>query len=89
MTRHRLDLFSLLSGLVLIGIALAALFGVSLDVAAWVWPTILIAVGVVVIGSVVASNVSTEGEELVDNDGEDSERTEAMAAARQEVAEAE
>lgn len=55
MTRHDLDLFSLLSGLVLSGIALAALFDVSADIGPWVWPTILIAVGVVVLASVLSS----------------------------------
>lgn len=55
MTRHDLDLFSLLSGLVLTGIALAALFDVSADLGPWVWPGVLIAVGVVVLVSVLSS----------------------------------
>lgn len=55
MTRHDLDLFSLLSGLVLSGIALAALFDVGLNVGPWVWPTVLIAVGVLVLASVLRS----------------------------------
>lgn len=55
MTRHDLDLFSLLSGLVLSGIALAALFDVSADLGPWVWPGVLIAVGVVVLVSVLSS----------------------------------
>ncbi len=55
MTRHDLDLFSLLSGLVLSGIALAALFDVGLDVGPWVWPVVLIAVGVIVLASVLRS----------------------------------
>lgn len=55
MTRHRLDLFSLLSGLVLTAIALVALFGVSVDAAPWLGPTILIGVGAVVVGSVLRS----------------------------------
>ncbi len=55
MTRHDLDLFSLLSGLVLTGIALAALFDVGIDVGPWVWPTVLIGVGVVVLVAVLTS----------------------------------
>lgn len=55
MTRHPLDLFSLLSGLTLTGIALVALLGVGLDVAGWVWPTVLIGVGLAVIATVVGS----------------------------------
>ena len=61
MTRHDLDLFSLLSGLVLTGIALAALFDVGIDVGAWVWPTVLIAVGVVVLGTVLSSSGDNGG----------------------------
>ena len=56
MTRHKLDLFSLISGLFLVLIAVAALFGVNVGVAAWVWPTVLIVLGVVVIASVATSS---------------------------------
>lgn len=93
MTRHDLDLFSLLSGLVLTGIALAALFGVSIDVGVWVGPTILIAVGVIVLASVLtsASRRTAEaaapgaGPDTDDPGGHDPDRAEALATAREEV----
>lgn len=83
MTRHDLDLFSLLSGLVLVAIALVALFGISLDVATWVWPTVLIGVGLAVLGTVVVS--TSRSEDPTTDDASDAERAEAMAAARAEV----
>ncbi len=88
MTRHRLDLFSLLSGLTLTGIALVALLGVGLDVAAWVWPTILIGVGVVVLATVLGSDRTATDTTTAAEDPSDPARDEAMAAARAEVDEA-
>ena len=86
MTRHDLDLFSLFSGLVLTLIALAALFGVGIGAAAWIWPTILIALGGVVIASVLTSSRTGDqpGPEAADV-ASDPERAAAMAAARDEV----
>lgn len=54
MTRHRLDLFSLLSGLVLTAIAVVALTGIDLEVARWLGPAVLIGVGVLVLAAVVS-----------------------------------
>ena len=85
MNRHPLDLFSLLSGLVLSGIALAALFGVSTTVAGWVWPTALVAVGVVVVAAAVgtATHDDTAGVATTSDPDHDM----ALAAARDEVEE--
>lgn len=93
MTRHRLDLFSLLSGLVLVGLALAALVGVSVDVAVWVWPSILIVLGVVVLTSVLGSArtdaATTTADELPPHHvDDDPDHEAAIAAARQEVEDA-
>lgn len=87
MTRHDLDLFSLLSGLVLSGIALAALFDVSADIGPWVWPGVLIAVGVVVLVSVLSSARDDDGDPTVTPDAlPDHHRDDAvMADARAEV----
>ena len=84
MNRHSIDLFSLLSGLVLSGIALAALFGVSTTVAGWVWPTVLVAIGVVVVAAALVPD--TRRDEPAESD--DPERVDALAAARHEVEEA-
>lgn len=54
MTRHRLDWFSLLSGLTLTGIAVVALTGIDWDLARWVGPAVLIGVGVLVLAAVLA-----------------------------------
>lgn len=80
MTRHDLDLFSLLSGLVLTGIALAALFDVGIDIGPWVWPTVLIGVGVVVLGSVLSS-----GSRTADHAPADGPDGDVLADARAEV----
>ena len=92
MTRHKLDLFSLISGLVLVGIATAALFDISADVTVWVWPSLLIAVGVVVLASVLRTTGPDgpdgpgHGEELPAHHVEDDpERSAALASARAEV----
>ena len=84
MTRHDLDLFSLLSGLVLTGIALAALFDVGPEFGPWLWPTVLIAIGVIVLATVVGSGRSAGDDGPVD----DPEHTDAVAAPGGEVGEA-
>ena len=84
MNRHDLDLFSLLSGLALTAIALVALFGVTTGVAPWVWPAVLIVIGVVVVGLAVARSTDTADEPT----SPDPERAAAVAAARTEVEEA-
>lgn len=62
MSRHRLDLFSLLSGLTLIAIAVVALAGISLDVARWVGPSVLIGIGVLILATVLSPNRDGSGE---------------------------
>lgn len=84
MTRHDLDLFSLLSGLVLTGIALAALFDVGIDIGPWVWPTVLIGIGVVVLGSVLSSGSRTD-DGGPDGDPDDGPDGDVLADARVEV----
>lgn len=84
MNRHPLDLFQLLSGLVLSGIALAALVGVSTTVAGWVWPTVLVAVGVVVVAAAISSATTDDADAATPDPDHDL----AMAAARDEVEEA-
>lgn len=86
MTRHDLDVFSLLSGLVLTGIALVALFGVVTGIASWVWPTVLIGIGVVVIALSLAR--STDDGDRDDPTTPSPDRAAAMAAARDEVEQA-
>lgn len=92
MTRHRLDLFSLLSGLVLTGIAFAALFGVSTTVAGWVWPTVLVVLGVIVVVAAIGTSTTTaEEDDAPAAPGEpdvDPDRATALAAARVEVEDA-
>ncbi len=83
MNRHDLDVFSLLSGLVLTGIALVALFGVASGVAPWVWPSVLILLGVVVVGLALSRSGEPAAEERTDP-----EREAALAAARTEVEDA-
>ncbi len=85
MNRHDLDVFSLLSGLVLTAIALVALFGVATGIAPWVWPTVLITIGVVVVGLALARRPE-ETEQEVRTD--DPDREAALAAARTEVEDA-
>lgn len=84
MNRHPLDVFSLLSGLVLSGIALAALFGVSTTVAGWVWPTALVVVGAVVVVAALGGRPDVVEEVAADPAG-DPDRADALAAARDEV----
>lgn len=82
MNRHDLDVFSLLSGLVLTSIALVALFGVATGVAPWVWPSVLITIGVVVVGLALSRRPA---EEPATDATPDPERDAALAAARAEV----
>lgn len=85
MTRHKLDLFSLLSGLFLVLVAVAALFGFGIGAATWIWPTILIVLGVVVIASVAMSSRTADPATSEAAAPSDPDREAAMAAARDEV----
>lgn len=87
MNRHPLDLFQLLSGSVLTAIALAALFGVTTRVAAWVWPTVLVTLGVAVVAVAVGGGRDRVSDTAVDT-APDADRVDALAAARAEVDEA-
>ena len=86
MTRHDLDLFSLLSGIVLTAIALVALFGVTTGIAPWVWPTALIVMG----GAVVLAALSSAARrgDATGDATTDPDRVTAMTAARAEVEQA-
>lgn len=64
MTRHRLDWFSLLSGLALTAVAVVALTGVDWDLARWLGPAVLIGVGVLVLAAV-ASSARDDGDPQV------------------------
>lgn len=86
MTRHDLDLFSLLSGIVLTAIALVALFGVTTGVAPWVWPTALIVMGGAVVLAALSS--ATRRDDATEDATTDPERASAMTAARTEVEQA-
>ena len=86
MTRHDLDLFSLLSGIVLTAIALVALFGVTTGIAPWVWPTALIVMGGAVVLAALSSAARRDG--TPDGATTDPERASAMSAARAEVEQA-
>lgn len=87
MTRHPLDLFSLFSGMTLVAIALVGLFGLPTGVATWLWPAILIGLGLLVLGLTVARSVRP-ADAAVDPTDDDPERDAVLAAARAEVSEA-
>lgn len=82
MTRHRLDWFSLVSGIVLTTIAVLALTGISTDVARWAGPASLIGIGVLVLAAVVAG--SREGTQ-VDDTGSGPTSAQVRQATRAEV----
>lgn len=61
MKRHRLDLFSLIAGLLVVAIAVAALTGVWFRAAAaWLWPGVLIGGGLVVLVAVLLGHSRDE-----------------------------
>jgi hypothetical protein len=68
MTRHRLDLLSLLLGLFFTTVASVALVaGWSVNVGRWLWPTVLITAGVVVLAAVLAAG-RDRGDALTDTE---------------------
>lgn len=88
MTTHRLDLFSLVAGLVAVAIAVLALVdGFTLAAVRWVLPTLLIGTGALVLGAVV-TNRRTDAEvaEAIEGEGDlPAHHREALAEARVEV----
>lgn len=87
MKRHSTDAFSLIAGLFVTGVAIAALARPwRFEIGPWAGPTVLILAGVVVLGLVIASSrddrVTSRDESLP---GDDDERREAVAAAYGEL----
>lgn len=90
MTTHRIDLFSLVAGIVTVAIAVLALVdGFTLDLARWVLPVLLIGTGALVLGAVVTnrrSDAAADGAAV--GDAEDDlplHHREALTEARAEV----
>jgi len=82
MTRHRLDLFSLLSGLALTLLAVLALVdGFTLDIARWLWPTVLISTGALVLVTVVGRSRSA-ADDATDDTGDDADLNADLDAAQ-------
>ena len=89
MKRHPIDPFSLISGIFVTVVAVAALTGPwSLEVGAWAWPTALILLGVVILGLAIAGSrrQPATGLDPATADGElDPERVGALSAAYAEL----
>jgi hypothetical protein len=87
--RHRIDPFSLVAGLFITGIAVAALVGPwRIEFEAWVWPTALIVAGLAVLGLVAAGQrgaTTADPEVTAPGTTADPEREAALAAARAEL----
>lgn len=85
MKRHPIDAFSLIAGLFVTGVAVAALaIPTGAAVGPWVWPAILISAGVVVLALVLAGARERDGDTAA-TPPVDEERAEALAAARTEL----
>lgn len=92
MKRHPIDPFSLVAGLVVTGIAIAALARPwRFEIGPWAGPTLLIVAGVVILGLVVAGSRDADDAPigaLVDDPSsgaDDPERRDAIAAAYAEL----
>ena len=87
MKRHPVDVFSLIAGLFVTTIAVAALTGPwRLGIGPWVWPSLLVGTGVVIIGLVLAGR-GEDAPAPTTADEPDPERAAALAEAEAELGE--
>lgn len=91
MKRHPIDWFSLVAGLFVTAVATTALVGPwRFEVGAWLWPTLLVLVGLAVLASAVTSRrdgatVAADGGDAPTVEELDPERAAALAAAYAEL----